>query len=95
MASTAQEFKSSGTMKEFVDDEGRHFYVIQFADDSGLVFKKGKMMTGVQWRNLLFAMNQSQRLSRRSLRLMGSQSPREIHNTSFGSFWPMNRIRLE
>lgn len=46
MASTAQEFKSSGTMKEFVDDEGRHFYVIQFANDSGLVFRKTKNDSG-------------------------------------------------
>jgi hypothetical protein len=27
-------------LKKFVDDDGRHFYVIQFENDSGRVFRK-------------------------------------------------------
>lgn len=40
MTSAAQEFKEDGLIKEFVDNDGRHYYVIQFGDDSGLVFRK-------------------------------------------------------
>lgn len=28
------------SFKEFVDGDGRHFYVVQFEDDSGRIFKK-------------------------------------------------------
>jgi len=41
MASEAQIFERSlESFKEFVDDEGHHFYVMQFSDDSGRIFKK-------------------------------------------------------
>lgn len=40
MGSRAQAFTDSGTLKEYIDDEGRHYYVIQFEDDSGLVLQK-------------------------------------------------------
>ena len=41
MPSDAENFEEDfETMKEFVDDEGRHFYVIQFEDGSGRIFRK-------------------------------------------------------
>lgn len=41
MASDAEKFEDRfESLKEFVDDEGRHFYIIQFEDDSGRVFRK-------------------------------------------------------
>lgn len=41
MPSDAENFEADfDSFKEFVDDEGRHFYVIQFEDDSGRIFRK-------------------------------------------------------
>jgi predicted nuclease of restriction endonuclease-like (RecB) superfamily len=41
MPSDAERFESDfRSFKEFVDDEGRHFYVIQFEDDSGRILRK-------------------------------------------------------
>lgn len=40
MGSRAQDFADGGTLKEYIDDDGQHYYVIQFEDDSGLVFQK-------------------------------------------------------
>lgn len=41
MPSDAQNFVAKfDTLKEFVDDEGRHFYVIQFKDNSGRILRK-------------------------------------------------------
>lgn len=41
MPSDADTFEANlRSFKEFVDDDGRHFYVIQFEDDSGRVFRK-------------------------------------------------------
>ncbi|WP_207592880.1 hypothetical protein [Halomontanus rarus] len=41
MPSDADKFEDNlDSFKEFVDDEGRHFYVMQFEDDSGRIFRK-------------------------------------------------------
>lgn len=41
MPSDADRFEDDfEAMKEFVDDEGNHYSVIQFADDSGRVFRR-------------------------------------------------------
>jgi hypothetical protein len=41
MASDAETFEQNlESFKEFVDEEGQHYYVIQFKDDSGRIFKK-------------------------------------------------------
>ncbi|WP_336331072.1 hypothetical protein [Haloarcula sp. CGMCC 1.2071] len=41
MPSDADLFEANmASFKEFVDDDGHHFYVMKFEDDSGRVFKK-------------------------------------------------------
>lgn len=41
MGSDANVFEDDvRSFKEFVDNDGRHFYIIQFEDDSGRVFRK-------------------------------------------------------
>lgn len=41
MPSVADRFESDlKSFKEFVDENGRHYYVMQFDDDSGRVFMK-------------------------------------------------------
>ena len=41
MPSDADSFEDDlESFKEFVDDEGRHFYIIQFEDGSGRIFRK-------------------------------------------------------
>lgn len=41
MPSQADTFEEMvDSFKEFVDDEGQHFYVMQFEDDSGRIFRK-------------------------------------------------------
>ncbi len=41
MPSDADSFEVNlDSFKEFVDDDGRHFYVIQFEDGSGRIFRK-------------------------------------------------------
>lgn len=41
MPSDADTFEETvDCFKEFVDDEGQHFYVIQFEDDSGRILRK-------------------------------------------------------
>jgi hypothetical protein len=41
MASDAEDFKEKlSSFKEFNDAEGGHYLIIQFEDDSGLVFEK-------------------------------------------------------
>ena len=41
MPSDADRFESAvDGFKEFVDDDGRHFYVLQFEDDSGRILRK-------------------------------------------------------
>lgn len=41
MGSQAGAFEESfDSMKEFVDDQGRHYFVIQFEDDSGRIMRK-------------------------------------------------------
>jgi hypothetical protein len=41
MPSDADSFEADlESFKEFVDDEGRHFYVIQFEDGSGRILRK-------------------------------------------------------
>ena len=41
MPSDAETFEANfESLKEFVDDDGRHFYIMQFDDDSGRIFRK-------------------------------------------------------
>lgn len=41
MPSNADRFEDDlNSFKEFVDDEGRHFYIVQFEDGSGRVFRQ-------------------------------------------------------
>lgn len=41
MPSDADRFEDNlDSFKEFVDDEGRHFYIIQFEDGSGRIFRQ-------------------------------------------------------
>lgn len=41
MPSDAETFEATfESFKEFVDDDGHHFYIIQFDDDSGRIFRK-------------------------------------------------------
>lgn len=41
MPSDADMFENDlESFKEFVDEDGRHFYVVQFEDDSGRIFRK-------------------------------------------------------
>ncbi|CQH63571.1 uncharacterized protein HHUB_4123 (plasmid) [Halobacterium hubeiense] len=40
MGSHGQAFERSGAVKEFVDDEGRHYYIVQFGDESGRILQK-------------------------------------------------------
>lgn len=41
MPSDADQFEADfDSLKEFVDDDGRHFFVIQFEDGSGRFFRK-------------------------------------------------------
>jgi hypothetical protein len=41
MPSDADNFEADlESFKEFVDDDGRHFYVIQFKDNSGRILRK-------------------------------------------------------
>jgi len=40
--SEAEAFKERGRGKEFIDEEGRHFILLQFPDGSGVVLKKEK-----------------------------------------------------
>ena len=48
MPSDADDFEEIfDRLKEFVDDEGHHFYVIQFEDDSGRVFRKKQSEDGI------------------------------------------------
>lgn len=41
MPSDADQFEADfDSMKEFVDQDGRHYFVIKFNDDSGRIFRK-------------------------------------------------------
>ncbi|MCU4799750.1 hypothetical protein OB920_05145 [Halobacteria archaeon HArc-gm2] len=41
MGSQADAFENSfDALKEFVDNDGRHYYVIQFEDDSGRILRR-------------------------------------------------------
>lgn len=41
MSSDAKDFEDTvDSLKEFVDEDGHHYYIIQFKDDSGRVFRK-------------------------------------------------------